>query len=307
MPDPSEIIAQKQGAPSLFRIETEAGCLAGSLIGIGQPVVLWPSLFTDRHMYDRVIPLLAKGNKLIMFDPPGHGQSKIGGKTLTLAGTARASLHVLDQLGIRQFRWVGTSWGGMIGALVAIIAPSRVLHLACLNTPFALHARPDLGTRLIVSGARWIGRTSLFANGVARSHFLNETLRTQVEFMDRHRAVFLEGNAHELFLAARHVLIQRENLKPLLHDIRTPTLVAAGGQDAYPVSSFKKAADLIPGSEFHVVEKSRHISAADAPDEIALLLHSAWARVASAGNRNFSITAAQLPPDSKQAAQEAPQ
>jgi 3-oxoadipate enol-lactonase len=263
------------------RFETETGRLAvelrGHAIAGRLPLVLWPSLFSDRHMYDRLIPLLDRDHELILFDPPGHGESGLCSAPLTLAATARASLDALDRLGIGRVRWVGTSWGGMIGIHAALQAPNRIAHLACLNTPFDLGARPDAGTRFIVAGARWLGRTTLFANGVARSFFRPETLTTDPYFAAHQLAVFLKGDRHSLHRVAQHVLIERENLTPLLPSLTVPTLVLAARQDLYPSSAMQAAARLIPGGRFSLIEDSRHISAADAPGAVNAAMRGAWA------------------------------
>jgi 3-oxoadipate enol-lactonase len=267
----------KESGPQLFK--TEVGPLAveqrGRATANHPTLVLWPSVFSDRHLYDRLAPLLERDHRLVLFDPPGHGQSSIAATPLTLAATARASLEVLQQLGIDTFRWVGTSWGGMIGVQAALQSPNRFLHLACLNTPFDLKPHVDLGTRFIVSGAKWIGQTRIFANGVARSFFRPETLAENPEFADRHRAVFLNGDRHLLHRVARHVLIERENLSPLLPELTTPTLVIAARQDMYPVADMQAAATLIPNARFEVIENSRHISAADAPEAVNTALRGA--------------------------------
>jgi 3-oxoadipate enol-lactonase len=264
--------------------ETEIGPLAveqrGRVLTDRPPLVLWPSVFSDRHLYDRLVPLLAHDHALVLFDPPGHGQSGLADTSLTLAATARASLGVLQRLGIERFCWIGTSWGGMIGIHAALQSPRRVVHLACLNTPFDLGPAVDLGTRFIVSGSKWIGQTRLFADGVARSFFRPETLAENPEFANRHRAVFLNGNRHLLHRVARHVLIDRENMTPLLPALAVPTLVLAGLQDMYPLAEMQSAAALVQGARFQVIENSRHISAADAPDSVNVALRQAWAESA---------------------------
>jgi 3-oxoadipate enol-lactonase len=277
----SQHLTNKAGASQTHVFETEIGPLAverrGHASSEQPPLVLWPSIFSDRHLYDRLIPFLEQDSALVLLDPPGHGQSGLAATPLTLAATARASLSILDQLGIAAVRWVGTSWGGLIGIHAALQSPDRIVHLACLNTPFNLTPTTDIGTRFIVSGAKWIGRTGLFANGVARSFFRPETIAEDTDFANRHRAVFLNGSRSHLYRVAQHVLIDRENMSPLLPGLATPTLVLAGRQDMYPVIAMQTTASLIPGARFQIIEDSRHISAADAPSAVNSALRNAWA------------------------------
>jgi 3-oxoadipate enol-lactonase len=264
-----------------YILDTEIGPLAVEQRGVvsnGRPwLVLWPSVFSDRHLYDRLIPFLEKDHSLVRFDPPGHGRSGMSAKPLTLAATAHASLQALDYLGIDQVYWVGTSWGGMIGIHAALQAPRRIRHLSCVNTPFDLRPKLDLGTRLVVAASRWIGKTGLFASGVARSFFRPETLAADPYFAERHRKVFLNGDQARLHKAARHVLIGRENLTPLLPSLEIPALVLAGRQDTYSVSGMREAAAHIRDGTFQIIENSRHISVADAPNAVNAALREAWA------------------------------
>jgi 3-oxoadipate enol-lactonase len=172
--------------------------------GARATVLLWPSLFSDRHLYDRLIRLLGTEYDLICVDPPGQGRSGAPSTSLSLEATARATLAIMDQLGISCVRWVGTSWGGLIGVYASLLAPSRVSHLACLNTPFDLPDKPAISARMIVWGASWVGTTKVFADGVARSFFKPETLASDPAFARRHLDVFRRGHCASLHRVAKH-------------------------------------------------------------------------------------------------------
>jgi 3-oxoadipate enol-lactonase len=272
--------------------ETEVGTLAvdrrRTRSARTPPLVLWPALFSDVHLYDRLTPLLACDDELILFDPPGQGRSRLASEPMTLAATARACLDVLTRLGIRDMRWVGTSWGGMIGIHAALQAPERIAHLACLNTPFDRSASPDLRTRLIITAAGLLGSTTAFANGVARSYFRPETRTGEPAFVENQRGVFRKADRSMLKRVSRHVLIERENLTPLLPGIRVPTLILAARQDMYSVAAMQAAAELIPGALFTIVENSRHISVVDAPEAVNEALRKAWISVEVSTQKEIS-------------------
>ncbi|MFN9937965.1 MAG: alpha/beta fold hydrolase, partial [bacterium] len=79
---------------------------------------------------------------------------------------------MLQQLDVQRVAWVGTSWGGIVGVHFAVRHPQKVRGLALMNTPFDMPAEgPGFSDRMVVWGARWIGNTDLYANGVARSFF----------------------------------------------------------------------------------------------------------------------------------------
>lgn len=95
-------------------------------------VICWHGLTRTGRDFDELAAVLAKRYRVICPDTPGRGLSQWSDQPLQhyiVPFYAQIALDLADQLGIEQFKWVGTSMGGLIGMVVAAIAPERVQKL----------------------------------------------------------------------------------------------------------------------------------------------------------------------------------
>lgn len=257
-------------SPSLTRmIPTALGPLAVTETGAGpRTLLLWPSIFTDHRIHLPLARRLGARHRLLLIDGPAHGASPGPGGEFTLRDCARAMAEVLDAAGLDRAVVGGTSWGGLAGAELALAAPDRVEALLLLNTPFHL-GRPPLSARLIAAGARWGLRTRPFRDGVARSFFTPGALARDPAYAAAFHEMLRSAAPGPFAAAIRSVLLRGTPLASRAAGIAVPTLVIAGADDPmYPVDAQRAAAARIPGARFARVP-ARHISAVDAPDDVA--------------------------------------
>ena len=100
--------------------------------GHGLPVLCLPGLTRTMGDFAYVMPHLPPC-RLIRLDYRGRGASGwSGADTYTVPQEARDALALLDHLGVAQAAVIGTSRGGLIGMLLAVLARDRLLGL-CLN------------------------------------------------------------------------------------------------------------------------------------------------------------------------------
>ena len=100
--------------------------------GEGMPVLCLPGLTRTMGDFAYVMPHLAPC-RLIRMDYRGRGASGwSGAASYTVPQEAQDALALLDHLGVAQAAVIGTSRGGMIGMLLAVLAKDRLLGL-CLN------------------------------------------------------------------------------------------------------------------------------------------------------------------------------
>lgn len=90
---------------------------------------------------------LARRNRVILIDRPGHGRSdRLGGRAMASpARQADAIVEALDRLGVRRVVAVGHSWSGALVTNLALDHPDRVTGLVTLSG--ATHTYPG--------GAAW--------------------------------------------------------------------------------------------------------------------------------------------------------
>lgn len=275
--------ANSEATPMTTRlVSTQLGRLAVHTVGeSGSAVLFWPSVFADSSIYRAQVEALRGRHRLILIDGPGFGRSEAPTGPFTMEACADAAAEVLQQLGVQQVAWVGTSWGGIVGVHFAVRHPTKVRALALMNTPFDTSAEgPGLSDRMVVWAARWMGHSSTYANGVARSFFPAQWRDSHPEELAAFVSAFKMADRAGMAIAGRSVMLERASVLPLLPQIKAPTVVVAGAVDPiYPASTLRAAAELIPGASFVEIPASGHISAMDQPERVGAVLGELLGRV----------------------------
>ena len=166
-----------------------------------------------------------------------------------------------------RFALAGLSMGGYIAQEIVLQAPERVTRLALLDTG----ARADTPERK---------QRRLQLNALARREGAG---RVQEEIMPllicKER---LADNAYtnlivqmavdtglDAFLRQHAALMARRDNRPLLPQIRCPTLVLVGRQDVLtPPELSEEIAAAIPGARLEFIEDSGHLSTLEQPDAV---------------------------------------
>jgi 3-oxoadipate enol-lactonase/4-carboxymuconolactone decarboxylase len=219
----------------------------------GAPVIVFAgSLGSDHTMWDEQAAALAGEFRVLRYDHRGHGGSSAPPGPYTVDELAGDVLGLLDDLGIERVAFVGLSLGGAVGQALALRAPERIERLALCCT--SSHFGPPEG---------WLDRAATVrAGGVAAvapavlERWLTPdappTLRARLETMLL--SIDPEGYAACCEAIAAHDLLGR------LGALRMPVLAIAGSDDpATPPEWVAEIADEIPGAQFHVIERARHI------------------------------------------------
>lgn len=245
----------------------------------GETIVLWPSIFTDHRIYDGIVSALGSSYRFLLIDGPAHGKSEGGEEEFTMDACAEAMAQVMDHFGLERAIVGGTSWGGITAAHLALAAPKRVKALVLMNTPMMIDAqRPGLKARFIASGARWMLRSAIFRNGVAKSFFSPDALDANPTYTKAFHAMLKSANPSRLATAIRSVILRGSPLQDRMAELSVPTLVIAGKEDAmYPVKAQAEAALLAPNGRFDPVS-GKHISVVERPDEVAAIMGDFIAR-----------------------------
>ena len=256
------------------RVSTRLGTLAVADSGPGEsagmPVVLWPSLFSDHRLYRHVTGLLGPGWRTISVDGPGFGRSTPPEGDVQPDRYARAVVDLLDELNIEAAVLAGCSWGGQVVAHAGVQAPQRTAAVLMMNTPLA----PSMGGHSAqVLGTRWLGSTAFWGRGVARSMIAAATKRDHPERVAEFVAAFGDFDRAAATSTVRTVLTRSPGLAAVLPNLRVPTTILMGEQDAlYPVETAMPLARLAAGATITVIPDCGHLAPLEAPEAVVAAL-----------------------------------
>jgi pimeloyl-ACP methyl ester carboxylesterase len=127
--------------------------------GAGTPLLCLSGLTRTMADFDYLLPHLPR-LRVIRMDYRGRGGSEwTGAASYTVAQEAADALALLDHLGVDRAALLGTSRGGLIGMVLEVMAPTRLLGV-CLN---------DIGPVVERDGLAQIG-DYIGRNPKARTH-----------------------------------------------------------------------------------------------------------------------------------------
>lgn len=273
-----------EGLPPARYIDTAVGSLAVRYSAAGESgetIVLWPSILADHHIYQGPIASWREKHRLVIIDGPGHGDSGPAPAPFTMKQCGEAVAEILYQFDVSTpVIFIGCSWGGLVAGEFAIDQPSRTKAVVMMNTPVHNDQHGlKLGDQFVVWGARWLHKTRVYQEGVARSFFLLDTCQRGgpvIEAFYRHLG---EADGAALAQSVRSVMLERDPLAPRMPKIKSPTLFIAGRFDAmYPIETLQDAASSLPHGQFEILDTS-HISVVDESEKTVQLINEFIAKL----------------------------
>ena len=250
-------------APIQFCTTADGVRIAYMVSGEGPPLVRvsgWVShLELDRElaspwMRTGVVP----GFQVVRFDKRGTGLSDRGITDFSIETRLRDLEAVIDALKLKKFYLVGISEGGPIAMTYAAQFPRRVIKLALYGTlAFGGGETPASNALAGLVRAEWgmgsDAMSGMFAPGATAEE-------------RQHSARYQRESARPEEAALMIEAIQRVDVRPLLSQIKAPTVVVhVKGDKAIPFSAGRDIAGSIRGANLVSIEGDRH-----APDEASL-------------------------------------
>lgn len=226
-------------------------------------LLLINSLGTDLRLWDALMPHLT-GWRVIRYDKQGHGLSDLGDGT-SIADHAADAAAILDALECPA-TVIGCSIGGLIALRLAAERPELVRALVLSNSAAKLGTAESWNDRIAAVQA---DGTRAIADAVMERWFAAPFRATPELALWRN---MLARTARDGYLAACHALASGDQTTATAR-LTLPTLVIAGSEDgASPPDIVRATADLIKGSEFHLIKGAGHLPCIEAPVEMAALL-----------------------------------
>jgi pimeloyl-ACP methyl ester carboxylesterase len=175
-----------------------------------------------------------------------------------------------------RFALAGHSMGGRVALEVVRTAPERVSHLALLDTGYEARKAGEPGEqearqrRHLLELARERGMRAMgteWVRGMLHpAHLADSALMARVLAM-------IERHPPEEYAAQIRALLERPDAGDVLPQIRCPTLIACGREDAWsPPARHEAMAALIANSELVVIEHCGHMSTMEQPAAVTAAL-----------------------------------
>ncbi|MEI2806307.1 3-oxoadipate enol-lactonase [Albidovulum sp.] len=232
----------------------------------GPPVVFANALGTDLRLWDRVVPLLPKGLRLIRYDMRGHGLSSCPPGPYAMGALVRDAERLLEAVGVRDCVFVGLSLGGMVAQGLAVKRLDLVRAMVLSNTATKIATPAVWAERIAAVRA---GGIEAVAEATMQRWFSKPFRETPQ--MQGWRNMLVRQPV-EGYLGAMAAISGTDLYTPT-SGLTLPTLVIAGAEDgSTPPDLVRETAELIKGARFELIRGAGHVPPVEKPAEYAGLL-----------------------------------
>ena len=209
--------------------------------GEGEPLVLLHGFFGSGQFWKPLLPALTEEFQVILPDLRNHGRTTNPSKTFTHRQAAKDVYALLDRLGIKKFRAMGFSTGGM-----------TLLHMAT--------SQPDRVKAMVLFGA------STYLPADCRNHrqLTFDIFSTAPELAPLMKLHVRGGGQVRELIALWHSFEDSFDdmnfTPPYLSTIRASTLIIQGDRDKYfPIPIAAEMHRSIPNSYLWIVPNGGHV------------------------------------------------
>lgn len=216
--------------------------------------------------------LEAAGFRVVIPDLRGAGKAPMGRGTPTMREFAGDVLRLVDRAGIRRFAVAGFSMGGYVTWEILRQAPERLAGLALIDT------RAEADTDEARAG-RFAAIDKVKTDGMQPvvDAMLPKMLTpaAPAALVDEVREMMLAQPPAGAMVALA-AMASRPDARPLLRQLRVPTLLLVGQDDPItPPEASKAMAEAMPGARYQVVHGAAHLAPMERADEVSAAL-VAW-------------------------------
>lgn len=231
-----------------------------------QPLVLVPGLMCDGAAWAPVLPLLQASGRVGPISVVDHGLCD------SLTEMARRLLATAPP----RFALAGHSMGGRVALEVYRLEPTRITHLALLDTGHAPLAEGQAGQQevhkrqALAQLARSSGVRAMATNWV--QGMVHPDRLADAALIGAILSMF-ERKSADVFERQIRALIGRPDGEPVLRSLTVPTLVLTGRQDSWASVEQHRAlhARVAPAAQavLEIIEESGHMVPMERPAELA--------------------------------------
>ena len=242
-----------------YRIEGDAN---------GAPVVFANSLGTDFRLWDKILPLLPDGLRILRFDKRGHGLSSGPQRHYNMAELVDDTARLIRELAFENCLFVGLSIGGLIAQGLAAQHPSLLKSMVISNSAARIGDAQMWQQRIDILEA---GGIEALADTIMERWFSRDFRHHQLDELAGWRNMLTRTPLAGYIGCS--AAIGACDFTETTAKIELPTLLIAGDEDgSTPPDLMRGTADLIAGSRFELIENAGHLPCVEQPEHYARLL-----------------------------------
>lgn len=234
----------------------------------GVPVVFANSLGTDFRLWDKIMPLLPDGLRILRFDKRGHGLSSCPHGDYAMSELIEDTAQLMQALDIRDSLFVGLSIGGIIAQGLAAQHKDLVRAIVISNTAARI-GTPQMWQERIDS--LHTGGVETLADNIMQRWFSNDFRQQRSEELLGWRNMLTRTPLQGYVGCC--AAIAASDFRQSSAALTLPTLAIAGSEDgSTPPEVVRDTAELIEGSRFELIETAGHLPCVEQPEIYARLL-----------------------------------
>jgi 3-oxoadipate enol-lactonase len=229
-------------------------------------VCITHSLASDGGSWAEQVPALLQGGfRVLRLDMRGHGGSDPVAGDYTMAALADDVAAVLQALAIPRVHYIGLSIGGMIGQAFALAHGERLISaLWCDTLPASPSGAAEAWAQRIHTVRRANSLAPLADATVER--WLTDGFKAKNPGRWQEIRDTVTGTTPAGYLGCCAAILDFD-FAPRLPEVRVPTLVVCGADDAgTPPAENRRLASLVPGARYEEIADARHFPNVELPD-----------------------------------------
>jgi pimeloyl-ACP methyl ester carboxylesterase len=228
--------------------------------GAGAPIVLLHHS-TGNPGWIPFYERLAARATVYVPDMPGYGQSARPEWAREPRDLAILVLQAMTKLGLPSATVVGLGFGGFVAAEMATMCQERIARLVLIGAPGLQPRDGEILDQMMVDFHEYV-MAGFHDEAAFRQAFGDDARRTFKELWDYSREMTAR-------LTWKPYMFSRR-LAPLLREVKTPTLVLHGAEDAIvPVDVAKQYAETLPNATLEVLPQCAHLIEHETPDALS--------------------------------------
>ena len=233
--------------------------------GAGPAVLFLHAFPLTSRMWDAQARALSGTHQVVRFDARGFGGTPPGDGLLTMERIADDAVALLDHLGLSKAVVCGLSMGGYAAFALVRRHPERVKALVLADTRTAPDSPEAKRSRAAQADTVRREGPAGIADGFLQKAVGDTTRKQRPEVAARVKEMILAASARGI-VDALAGLAARADSGPTLREIKVPTLVVCGAEDALtPVADSEAIQRGVPGSTLEVIPGAGHLSALEDP------------------------------------------